>query len=42
MRGWQFFEKALLARVPRPTDKVVEDKAPPKILGKAKGGNVKT
>ena len=36
LRGLQFFEKASLARVPRPTDKVVEDKAPSKILGKAK------
>ena len=36
LRGWQFFEKASLARVPRPTDKVAEDKAPSKILGKAK------
>ena len=42
IEGLQFFEKASLACVPRPTDKVVEDKAPSKILGKAKEGNVKT
>ena len=38
LRGLQFFEKASLARVPRPTDKVVEDKAPSKILGKVNEG----
>ena len=38
LRGWQFFEKATLACVPRPTDKVAEDKAASKILGKAKEG----